>query len=88
MVFLGAVNTNHTSTRRPKKNVQLQLSYSNCVARLTYGAAAKDLAASEKQQLNVVVNNAVRRIFSFRRRESIRFLREFYHFDSIAAGLT
>ena len=83
--FFGAVNSILSSTRRPKENVQLQLLYSNCVPRLTYGAAVKDLSASEKQQLNVAVNNAVRRIFSFRRWESIRFLREFYRFDSIEA---
>ena len=41
------------------------------------------LSASEKQQLNVAVNNAVRRIFGFRRWESIRYLREFYKFESI-----
>ena len=60
----------------------LQLLYTNCVPRLTYGAAVKDLSASEKQQLNVAVNNAVRRIFGFRR-ESIRYLREFYKYESI-----
>ena len=48
-----------------------------------YGAAVKDPSASEKQQLNVAINNAVRRIFGFRRWESIRQLREFYHFESI-----
>ena len=50
---------------------------------LTYGAAVKDLTGSETQQLNVAVNNAVRRIFGFRRWESIRQIRQFYHYDSI-----
>ena len=68
---------------RPNEHVQIQLLYSNCVPKLTYGAAVKELSAAEKQQLNVAVNNAVRRIFGFRRWESIRQLREFYDFQSI-----
>ena len=61
----------------------MQLLYSNCVPKLTYGAAVKDLTAAEKHQYNVAVNNAVRRIFGFRQWQSIRQLREFYHYDSI-----
>ena len=69
--------------KQPRENVQLQLLCSNCVPRLTYGAAVKDPTAREKHRLNVALNNAIRRIFGFRRWESIRHLREFYHFDSI-----
>ena len=61
----------------------MQLLYSNCVPRLTYGAAVKDLSASEKHQYNVAVNNAVRRIFGFRYWQSIRQLREYYGYDAI-----
>ena len=81
--FFGSVNSILTCTTKPKENVQLQLLYSNCVPRLTYGAAVKDLSSSEKHKFNVAVNNAVRRIFGFRRWESIRHLREFYQFNSI-----
>ena len=61
----------------------MQLLYSNCVPKLTYGAAVKDYNASEKQQLNVAVNNAIRRIFGFRLWQSIRQIREYYGFDAI-----
>ena len=61
----------------------MQLLYSNCVPKLTYGASVKDLNAREKQQYNVAVNNAIRRIFGFRRWESIRQIREFYGYQSI-----
>ena len=40
--------------------------YSNCLPKLTYGAAVKDPSSNEKQQYNVAVNDAVRRIFGFR----------------------
>ena len=65
--FFGSVNSILTCLTRPIEHVQIQLLYSDCVPRLIYGAAVKELSASEKQQLNVAVNNAVRRIFGFRR---------------------
>ena len=61
----------------------MQLLYSNCVPKLTYGAAIKDLTSAEKNQFNVAVNNAIRRIFGFRCWQSIRQIREFYHYKSI-----
>ena len=61
----------------------MQLLYSNCVPKLTYGAAVKDLSAAEKHKYNVAVNNAVRRIFGFWHWQSIRQLREVYKYDSI-----
>ena len=61
----------------------MQLLYSNCVPKLTYGAAVKDLTAAEKHQYNVAVNNAARRIFRFRYWQSIRQLRKLYGYYSI-----
>ena len=81
--FFGSANSILNSMIKPKQNVLIRLLYSNCVPRLTYGAAVKQLDASEKQQMNVAVNNAVRRIFGFRQRQSIRQLREFYGFKPI-----
>ena len=81
--FFGSVNSIFSLLSRPKENVLIQLLYSNCVPKLTYGAAVKDLTAGEKHQYNVAINNAVRRIFKFRYWQSIRQLREFYGFDSI-----
>ena len=72
-----------SSVRQPRENVMMQLLYSNCVPKLTYGAAVKDLNATEKQQYNVAVNNAIRRIFGFRLWQSIRQIREFLNYRSI-----
>ena len=81
--FFGSVNSIMSLLTRPTENVLMQLLYSNCVPKLTYGAAVKDLSSAEKHQYNVAVNNAVRRIFKFRYWQSIRQLREFYKFDAI-----
>ena len=61
----------------------MQLLFTYCVPRLTYGAAVKDLTSSEKQQVNVTLNNVIPRIFKFRYWQSIRQLRECYGFKSI-----
>ena len=45
--FFGSVNAILISIKRPKENVLMQLLYSNCVPKLTYGAAVKDLSATE-----------------------------------------
>ena len=81
--FFGAVNSINSVSMCSHENVRMQLLYSNCVPKLTYGAAVRDLTAAEKHQYNVAVNNAARRIFRFRYWQSIRQLREFYEYDSI-----
>ena len=81
--FFASVNSILTCLQKPKENVLMQLLYSNCVPKLTYGAAVKDLSASEKNQFSVAINNAIRRIFGFRLWQSIRQIREFFHFKSI-----
>ena len=64
--FFASVNSILTCLQKPRENVLMQLLYSNCVKKLTYGAAIKDLTGAEKNQCNVAVNNAIRRIFGFR----------------------
>ena len=78
--FLAA-STRSFQVRVGQKKTQLL--YSNCVPKLTYGAAVKDYNAFEKNQLNEAVNNAIRRIFGFRLWQSIRQIREFYGYDAI-----
>ena len=81
--FFGSANSVLSSLMKPRENVSMQLLYSNCVPKLTFGAAVKDLTSSEMNQFNVAVNTAVRRIFGFRQWQSIRQIREVYSYDSI-----
>ena len=81
--FFGSVNSILSSVRQPRENILMQLLYSNCIPKLTYGAAVKDLNATEKHQYSVAVNNAIRRIFGFRMWQSIRQIRECYGYPSI-----
>ena len=81
--FFGSVNSILSCIQKPKEHVLMQLLYSNCVPKLTFGAPVKELNSSEMNQYNVAFNTAVRRIFGFQRWQSIRQLREVYGFDSI-----
>ena len=63
--FFGAVNSVMTLLTKPPKNVLMQLLYTTCDPKLTYGAAIRHLTATEKHRFNVAVNNAVRAIFKF-----------------------
>ena len=63
--------------------VLLKLLYSNCVSILTYACAVKNYSTKEKSDCHTAVNHAIRKIFSFQRYESIRFLREFYNYKSL-----
>ena len=83
--FFGSVNSILSSVQKPRENVLMQLLFSNCVPKLTFGAAVKDVNASEMNQFNVALNTAMRRIFGFRQWQSIRQLREVYGFSSIEA---
>ena len=61
----------------------MQLLYTNCVPKLTFGAPVKDLTASEMNQFYVALNTAVRHIFGFRLWQSIRQIQDIYRCESI-----
>ena len=86
--FFGSINSILSSVQKPKENVLMQLLYSNCVPKLTFGAPVKEPSASEMNQMNVALNTAIRRIFGFRQWQSIRQIREVYGFDSIEVLLS
>ena len=67
----------------PNEMIQMQLLYSNCVPILTYASAVKDFPAREMTKCNTALNDAIRRIFTFHRWESIRTLRESLGFKSL-----
>ena len=62
--------------RRPSEIVQMKLLYSTCVPIITYASDVITFTSKEMQSLHVAVNDAVRKIFSYQRWESIRTLRE------------
>ena len=81
--FYAKSNSILHSSMKLDKTVFMRLLYSNCVPTITYAAEVKQLTASDMRVLNTAVNDAIRRIFSFSRWESVRMLRMSHGYDSI-----
>ena len=58
------------------EHVLMKLLYSTCVLIVTYASDVITFPCKEMQSLHVAVNDAIRKIFSYHRWESIRTLRE------------
>ena len=61
----------------------MKLLYTICVPNITYSCEVAVYNSREMDGLHVLVNNAVRKIFSFNRWESIKYLRESLGYKSI-----
>jgi len=81
--FYRAFNSIYSTLSDADEIVLMKLLYTNCVSILTYASAVKEFSNSDKSDCHVAVNHAIRKIFSFKRYASIRFLREFFHYKSL-----
>ena len=68
---------------KPKNEILMKLLYSNCVSIFTYSAAVKEFTSAEMHDINVAINNAIRKIYSFRCSESVHHLRQMCNLKSI-----
>ena len=53
----------------------MKLLYSNCIPILAYGSQTKEYCSNDSHEVNVAVNDCIRKIFGFNRWTSIRSLR-------------
>ena len=81
--FYRASNCILRSLKKQNEVVLLHLVYTNCVSILSYGSDVKELTNRDFMRCNTALNNAVRKIFSFQRWESIRLLREQFGYCSL-----
>ena len=81
--FFRAANSVLNVLRKPKPDVLLHLLYANCVPIITYGCEVKSYLSKDMGDCNVAINNAVRRIFSYKKWQSIRHLREMFGYKPI-----
>ena len=81
--FYRSLNSLLTSVQKPDELVLMHLMYTNCVPGLVHAAEVKILPNSELNDCNVALNNGIRRIFSYNRWESTRYLRQQLSFPSI-----
>ena len=81
--FYRSANSILNVLKKPDECVLLHLLYSNCVPILTYACAVKTYASREMNDCNTALNNAIRRIFTYHRWESIRSLRVAFGYKSL-----
>ena len=73
--FYLSFNSIFSSFTRASETVLMHLLYSSCVPNLSYAAEVKELTTKEMSKCNSALNNAIRKMFTFNRWESIRSLR-------------
>ena len=83
IAFYRSANSILRAVRGPSEVVQMKLLYSICVPNLTYACEVTDFNYKDKDTLSVALNDAIRRIFSYNRWESIRVLRASMGYDSV-----
>ena len=81
--FYRAANSVLNVRNNPDKKVLMHLLYANCVHTLTYACAVKSFPSRELMDCNTALNDAIRKIFSFNRWDSVRHLRQSHGYKSI-----
>ena len=69
--------------KKPDDVVQMHLLYTNCVPTLSFASAVKEYPSRSMNDCNTALNDAIRKIFSFSRRESVRDLRMSFGYLSL-----
>ena len=64
--FYRSVNSLLSSIRQPSELILMKLLFSNCVPCLTYASEVVEYNGSTMNNLNVALNDAIRRIFSYK----------------------
>ena len=81
--FYRAANSVLNVLTDAHENVLMSLLYTNCIPIISYACSVKQYSSSDMTDCNAAINNVVRKIFGFDRRESVRLLREIGGFKSI-----
>jgi len=80
--FYRASNAILNVLNKPCENVLLHLLYTNCVPTITYASGFKSFSSKDMNDCTVALNDAIRKIFSFHRWESVRELRTNFGYKS------
>ena len=74
--FYRSSNSILNVTRKPSENVLMKLLYCCCVPNLTYASDVIVFSSGDMQKLHVATNDAIRKIFTYNRWESVTTLRQ------------
>ena len=74
--FRRSANCILNTMYKPSEEVMMRLLYTNCVPIITYGSQVKEYCSRDKHDVNVAINDCIRKIFGFNRWLSVRDLRQ------------
>ena len=81
--YYRSVNSIMSVLRKPDETVLMNLLFSNCVPILTHGCETVEFSAGDMRTFNIAINDAIRKIYSYQRWESVRVLRQSAGFPGI-----
>ena len=81
--FYRASNSVLNQLHSPDETVLMHLLYAHCVPCFTYASAVKDYSGRQMTECTVALNDAIRKIFTFQRWESVRVLREGFGYSAL-----
>ena len=81
--FYRAANSVLNVLTDAHEHVLMSLLYTNCIPIISYACSMKEYSSSDMTNCNTAINNVIRKIFGFDRRESVRLLREIGGYKSI-----
>ena len=81
--FYRSANSVLNQLHRPDELISMHLLYTHCVPHFSYAAAVKEYSSRQMGECTTALNDAIRKIFTFNRWESVRALREGFGYKSL-----
>ena len=81
--FRRSANSIITILKKPNEQVLMKLLFTFSVPILTYASEVKQFSYADMNECNIALNDAIRRIFSFHRWESVRTLRQQFGYQDL-----
>ena len=81
--FYRSSNSILNQIQTKNETIQMHLLYSHCVPCFSYASAMKEFSSKQMNECNTALNDAIRKIFTFHRWESVRTLREGFGYPSL-----
>ena len=82
--FYRSSNAVLNVAKKPSIHILMHLLYANCIPTLTYACAVKEYPQREMIDCNTAINDAIRKIFTYDRWQSVRELRISYGYKSLS----
>ena len=81
--FRSTANTVLNVNRKPSEHILMKMLYATCVPHLTYASDVIQYSVNQMHSMNVFLNDCIRRIFTYNRWESVRYVRISFGYPSL-----